>query len=703
MSEKFIDILPGTGWSETAPWRSLDPTDNTRVRLGRIMAGVGGGEAIPAFRHAVNVAFDYGRCRMRPTIADEAGPTVVLPNAGNDQATMWIHRGVVAIENATTRGLPVDTPVTILVTSREVWLNMGSWVNLTPTYTTGTVTVTNGSATVAGAATAWSARFIAKGDLFSVDGTTWYRVTDVVTGVSLTLHTTYAGSTAAGSTYIIRRCFGGNSTPGNWANNLTACLFNGDLYIAGNTVIGLPGRVTAGPNNEVGGPGVLKIGNIFNSGNQTTTYLMARHPVVAGIATFDGNAQDRLLDILGMELMQDGRVLLATHEQPTAVYLAGQTQTIGNRLRYSSHLDTTVWTTPPGGFVDLVGISDRYVSGLKGIRGSFAVHFPDAIALAHPSGQDDPPVRIESSASRTGTIDNHSIATDSSGGQFFVDEHGGVFNFNGSTSQKVTEGLDYETGGFQEFSGGPPPGSVGGKGLSCGAYDPFSGAYWLALTYTGSVQGILRYDTAVYQVFPDGRVAKWIFGNVIFALGRSPVIPARMVAGLGTGAGNAATALYASVDPFGTTDSTTPPTWTVGGPTTIIFGSGVVAPYVTTDYLSPAGPGNDWTLSRLTAWLARTKDDAPAPIVSQTVTAQVRTVGSTSATNYGVGTRTVSVPAASDTGDFMVEFTDVITGEALAAQLTVGSLSGSNIASALELTRLRLWYTEQGPSMAVAR
>ena len=74
-------------------------------------------------------------------------------------------------------------------------------------YKTGTVSVTNGSATVTGSGTGWSAE-IAAGDLFTIVGdNAWYEVASVGSNTSITLSANYAGTTGSGKSYAISRDF----------------------------------------------------------------------------------------------------------------------------------------------------------------------------------------------------------------------------------------------------------------------------------------------------------------------------------------------------------------------------------------------------------------------------------------------------------------------------------------------------------------
>ena len=83
---------------------------------------------------------------------------------------------------------------------------------LTPTYTTGTISVTNGSATVTGFGTSWASElkvgdFIKLGTATPNTSDTWYEVSDVVSDTELTLTANYAGDTAIGEAYTARKVF----------------------------------------------------------------------------------------------------------------------------------------------------------------------------------------------------------------------------------------------------------------------------------------------------------------------------------------------------------------------------------------------------------------------------------------------------------------------------------------------------------------
>lgn len=75
---------------------------------------------------------------------------------------------------------------------------------MTAWYKTGSVAVTNGSATVTGTGTGWASQ-VKAGDLFTLNRDRFYEVASVASNTSLTLAETYAGSTASGQSYAVVR------------------------------------------------------------------------------------------------------------------------------------------------------------------------------------------------------------------------------------------------------------------------------------------------------------------------------------------------------------------------------------------------------------------------------------------------------------------------------------------------------------------
>lgn len=71
-------------------------------------------------------------------------------------------------------------------------------------YTTGTISVTNGSATVTGSGTTWSTTTNAEaGEYIKLPDGKWYKVTAIGSNTSITIEISYQGSTLSGQTYTI--------------------------------------------------------------------------------------------------------------------------------------------------------------------------------------------------------------------------------------------------------------------------------------------------------------------------------------------------------------------------------------------------------------------------------------------------------------------------------------------------------------------
>jgi len=82
------------------------------------------------------------------------------------------------------------------------WLKDYSYINTTPVYDTGTVTVTQDSTTVTGDGTTFTEAMI--GRLFIVDDDdNWYEISAFVSATEITLASSYTGSTTVGASYNI--------------------------------------------------------------------------------------------------------------------------------------------------------------------------------------------------------------------------------------------------------------------------------------------------------------------------------------------------------------------------------------------------------------------------------------------------------------------------------------------------------------------
>jgi hypothetical protein len=109
---------------------------------------------------------------------------------------------------------PTTTLVQAYIDAARKLCNKSRWLKATipgsttapvvTPYTTGTVTVTNGSATVTGAGTAWLAN-VTNPDTFTGPNGVVYTVLSVASDTSLTLAVVYGGATLAGQAYSIGR------------------------------------------------------------------------------------------------------------------------------------------------------------------------------------------------------------------------------------------------------------------------------------------------------------------------------------------------------------------------------------------------------------------------------------------------------------------------------------------------------------------
>lgn len=71
-------------------------------------------------------------------------------------------------------------------------------------YTTGTISITNGSATITGSGTSWNTTSnVELGEYIRLPDTKWYRITAIGSNTSMTIETEYTGSTQSGQSYTI--------------------------------------------------------------------------------------------------------------------------------------------------------------------------------------------------------------------------------------------------------------------------------------------------------------------------------------------------------------------------------------------------------------------------------------------------------------------------------------------------------------------
>lgn len=100
---------------------------------------------------------------------------------------------------------------------------------ITPTYSTGTVSINNGSPTLTGAGTAWKTGtypikpgdqvFLGTANYVTITGP-WYTVLTVNSDTSITLKTNYSGTNLSGSAYTIRQLFRGDAQNNVWSGEM---------------------------------------------------------------------------------------------------------------------------------------------------------------------------------------------------------------------------------------------------------------------------------------------------------------------------------------------------------------------------------------------------------------------------------------------------------------------------------------------------
>lgn len=117
----------------------------------------------------------------------------------------------------------LDQTVTANATRLKRWLNMSQqdiasrrdWrfleeratVQTSTQYTTGTVTVTNGSATVTGSGTVWTSALHLRSFIQFQASNDWYEITAVAGNTSMTISPVFGGTTASAQTYTITKVF----------------------------------------------------------------------------------------------------------------------------------------------------------------------------------------------------------------------------------------------------------------------------------------------------------------------------------------------------------------------------------------------------------------------------------------------------------------------------------------------------------------
>lgn len=314
----------------------------------------------------------------------------------------------------------------LLVTSREIYLGvLGAWVNLTPRYETGTVTINNGSSTVTGSGTSWQTFVVIEGQAIELPrgSGSWYKIASVTGETQLTLTSTYAGSNLAGANYSVRRTF---NMP--FGTPVFAATLNGDLFISGE--VSFSSTTFGGAHIRDGG--VIQIAGgathtlpVASIGTTDVTYLTSgTNAVTSGLDNLGYHVR-----VLGLTVLADGRLVILTRAFPSGAE-------VGARVHYSSHTNLSVWTSSPGGFTDITEFEGQ-ATAMTGDSRSVQVHFATGVSIGDLTGAQDPPLRFRPSQAEIGAVGPRMIARIPGGratppGHFFIAADGLPYVFTGA-------------------------------------------------------------------------------------------------------------------------------------------------------------------------------------------------------------------------------------------------------------------------------
>lgn len=423
------------GMNTTLPNRSMVPGgEGPLFKLVQNMVGHDGllGSFFGAFPLAEFETNGY------PTVSQNGSYFETAPDGLiNGQCVMyqfWDYPQTWNNSTATTAQSSYGSFMGVVVTSREIWTYSPqdhNWYNATPVYATPAITVdVNGATgvvtTTAAADANWSQYKIVPGQLieFNADGN-WWVIESVDSDTQLT--TSYTGANLTADPYTIRRCFGGRNY--SHGDNLLFCqVFNGDLYIGGRTL--------AGAGN---GPAVIRVNSIYDTA-QTSEYLLAGFDLTGSMST-NGSVIAELWDIKGLQMLTDGRVVLATAEVPST-----KTGIVGNRLRYSSNTGNTagtvsaqeIWVASPAGFIDVIDHPGEIKALGRLGPSTLSVHFDRGVSLATYTAQYDPPLSIQSTGARVGCFAPRTLCQ-YAGQEIFLGSDGIVHAFNGEETAALSD------------------------------------------------------------------------------------------------------------------------------------------------------------------------------------------------------------------------------------------------------------------------
>lgn len=383
------------------------------------------GSGLPVWRDMLNLRPHEGLLRFREPVRASAfsAPSYSINTSTVFAVPLWIGEIPMAAGF-----LGFTSSRFLVITSMDWWLiDAGTFHNITPQHSTGTVTVAGTAVT--GAGTNWLARGIKTGDIFEAPDAAgnWARIAAVGSDTSITLATSL-GAIGAGSTYRIRRTLVDS-------HSVTARLgvfvrvLNGDIYVCGAFA---GGRGSSTNINHPDGA-VLRVINgadgltsTFN-GTDVEYLTSGSREIEVGVDFVGFN-----FDPVGFDILEDGRLVVGTNYADFATPASGAA-----RVLYSSHLDTAVWTTAPAGQVDLIQRSGT-LNAMGRIGRLLTFHFTDGVRLGEQTGQDDPPLAFPQTAATIGACAPRVLRTTPQG-ELFVGQDRNLHTFDGSRSTPIAE------------------------------------------------------------------------------------------------------------------------------------------------------------------------------------------------------------------------------------------------------------------------
>lgn len=167
---------------------------------------------------------------------------------------------------------------------------------------------------------------------------------------------------------------------------------------------------------------------------------------VAGAAT--------QVQVRGLDLLQDGRIVVATSSEinPSRIYYSSQIQ------QPQIH-----WNQSPGGFTDVVAVAGA-LQAMGRLGDQLTLHYAHGIAIAIPTGQDDPPLTFQATREIQGCFLWRTLVNVPPATECFVAQDGRLYRFNGSSAEPLgstQSRIGLESAGFSpdsDWSGdlGPP-------------------------------------------------------------------------------------------------------------------------------------------------------------------------------------------------------------------------------------------------------